>query len=113
MDLSKLQQTGLAEKEAKTYLALLELEDARVSDISEKTKINRSLCYSILHGLAEKGIVSYILKNNVRFYRAAEPAKLQSILDEKKRILISLLPELQAFHTPSPKKPTLDILLNT
>ncbi|HJX50186.1 MAG TPA: helix-turn-helix domain-containing protein, partial [Candidatus Nanoarchaeia archaeon] len=110
MDLEKLKQIGLTEKESKIYLALLELEDALVSEIAEKTKINRSLLYSILSGLSEKGLVTYILKNNTRYYRAIEPQKILSFIEEKEKTLRSILPELIALHKPRKEKPIVEIL---
>ena len=110
MEIEKLKQIGLSEKESKVYLALLELEDALVSEIAEKTRINRSLLYTILNDLANKGIVTYILKNNVRYYRAAEPTKMLSMLKEKEKILESILPNLIELHKPRTKKPIVEIL---
>lgn len=110
MNVEKLKQIGLNEKESKVYLVLLELGDALVSEIAGKTKINRSLLYTILSELAEKGIVTYILKNNVRYYRAAEPDKLLAMLKEKEKIFESILPELTALHKPKKKKPIVEIL---
>jgi len=110
MNIEKLKQIGLNDKESKVYLALLELEDALVSEISDKTKINRSLLYSILAELVDKGLVTYILKNNTRYYRAAEPEKILSMLKEKEKALQSILPELVALHRPRAKKPIVEIL---
>ncbi len=110
MNIEKLKVIGLNEKESKVYLALLELEDALVSEISEKTKINRSLLYSILTGMANKGTVTYILKNNMRYYRAVEPQKLLSLMKEKEKTLTEMLPELIALHKPRAKKPIVEIL---
>ncbi len=106
----KLRQIGLNEKESKVYLALLELEDSLVSEIFKKTKINRSLLYSILEGLSEKGMVTYIIKNNVRYYRAAEPQKIFSMLKEKEKIFESILPNLISLYKPRKKKPVVEIL---
>ncbi len=106
----KLRQIGLNEKESGVYLALLELEDALVSEISKKTKINRSLLYSILESLSGKGMVTYIIKNNVRYYRAAEPQKIFSMLKEKEKIFESILPNLIELHKPRKKKPVVEIL---
>lgn len=110
MDIEKLKEIGLNEKESKVYLALLELEDALVSEISDKTKINRSLLYDVLNDLTKKGIVTYILKNNVRYYRAAEPEKIMAMLKEKEKIFAVMLPELLALHKPRTKKPIVEIL---
>jgi predicted DNA-binding transcriptional regulator len=106
--IEKLQQIGLNEKECKIYLALLEAETV-VSDIAQKTKINRSLLYTLLTQLMQKGIVSYIIKNNVRHYRAAEPEKILSILKEKQQIFRSLLPELHAYKGIKKKKPIVEV----
>lgn len=106
----QLKSIGLNEKESQVYLALLELEDALVSEIADKTRINRSLLYSVLAELAGKGIVTYILKNNTRYYRAAEPEKLLALLKEKEHNFRTLLPELLLLHQPKTKKPTVEVL---
>ena len=110
MDIDKLKEIGLNDKESRVYLALLELEDALVSEIAEKAKINRSLLYTILQSLSKKGIVTYILKNNVRYYRASEPQKILAMLKEKEKVLTSIMPELIALHKPMKKKPVVEVL---
>jgi len=110
MDIEKLKHIGFNDNEAKVYLALLQLEDALVSEIAEKTKINRSLLYTILDVLIKKGIVTYILKNNVRYYRAAEPNKILTMLKEKEKMFASILPEILSLHKHKNKKPIVEVL---
>ena len=110
MDIEKLKEIGLNEKETKAYLALLELGDSLVSEIAKKTGINRSLLYTIMSDLEKKGMVSYILKNNLRYYRAVEPTKILSILKEKEKNFASILPELIKLYKPRKKKPVVEIL---
>ena len=110
MDVEKLKQIGLNEKESKVYIELLQAGDSLVSKIAERTKINRSLLYTVLLNLANKGIVTYIIKNNVRYYRAAEPNKILSMLKEKEKIFESILPDLTELHKPRTKKPIIEIL---
>jgi sugar-specific transcriptional regulator TrmB len=110
MDMEKLKQIGLNEKESTVYVELLQAGDSLVSQISEKTGINRSLLYSILSGLAKKGIVTYIIKNNVRHYRAAEPDKILSMLKEKERMFESMMPDLLELYKPRTRKPVIEIL---
>jgi len=110
MDTEKLRQIGLNEKESKVYIELLQAGDSLVSEISEKTRINRSLLYTVLSDLANKGIVTYIIKNNVRYYRAAEPSKILSMLKEKEKIFESILPDLAELHKPRTKRPIIEIL---
>lgn len=110
MDIEKLKQVGLSEKESEIYLALLELDDALVSEIAEKTKINRSLLYSILSDLIDKGLVTYVLKNNTRYYRAVEPQKILNFLEEKEKAFRSILPELMSLHKSRKDKLIVEIL---
>lgn len=111
MDLEKqLQDIGFDAALSKAYLALLEMEDSTVSSVAEKTKINRSLLYSILQRLLDKGLASYILKNGIRYYRAAEPTKILAELQEKQKTMKSLMPTLLAMHSPKTKRPVSEIL---
>jgi len=110
MDIEKLKQIGLNEKESRVYAVLIQAGDSLVSEISQKTGINRSLLYSVLSDLANKGIVTYIIKNNVRYYRAAEPNKILSMLKEKEKAFESILPDLMELHKPRTKRPIIEIL---
>jgi len=63
MQLQKaLEQFGLNKKQAKVYLAVLELGSATVNIISNKSGIARSSCYDILNSLIKKGIASSFKK---------------------------------------------------
>ncbi len=106
----KLEQIGLNQRESSVYLALLERGDCLVSEIAKTTKINRSLLYSILDNLVNKGVTTYIIKNNIRFYRAVEPNKILSILKEKENVFESILPQLMSIQKPMTKKPIVEIL---
>jgi sugar-specific transcriptional regulator TrmB len=95
MEIQKiLQNLGLEEKEAKVYLALLKLGGATATKIAEKTNLDRTLIYQLANKLIEKGLVSYIIKNNVKYFSAANPAKLTQDLKEKEKQLQKALPEL-------------------
>ncbi len=91
-----LQHLGLEEKEAKTYLTLLSLGEATAARLAEKTSLDRTLMYQLTNKLIEKGIVSYIIKNNVRYFLAADPEVLLKNLQEKEELFKKVLPELKA-----------------
>ena len=76
MDISILIKAGLTNRESEAYLALLQLQEALVSEISKKTKENRTHIYDTLNSLIEKGFVSYVIKNGKKYFRAAPPEKL-------------------------------------
>jgi len=73
----------LSGSEIKVYFALLEIESSTVGPIIEKAKVPHSKIYSILDKLKEKGLVSFVIKNNVKHFQASDPKNLISILSEK------------------------------
>ena len=55
-----LTEIGLNEKQAKVYLAVLELGGSKVTEIAALSKVHRVTVYDILKSLMEKGLVSSI-----------------------------------------------------
>lgn len=95
MDLQKtLQDLGLEEKEGKVYLSLIKLGEATATTIGEKANLDRTLIYQLANKLIEKGLVSYIIKNNVKYFSASNPKKLLENLKEKEAQLQKAMPEL-------------------
>ena len=109
MDTKQLLQLGLSEKEANAYLELIRKREATVSELSKRIQINRTVLYYVLEGLVQKGLASYIIKNNLRVYHPAEPDKLLSILKEKEKIATAIIPELAKLYSPESKKPIIEI----
>src|SRR3989338_11107775 len=89
-----LKELGLSEGEAKVYLALLRLGESQVNKVKTETKIHRTTIYDFLDKLIKKGLASYVVKNNVKFFSASHPSSLDSLLKEKKEKLEETLPEL-------------------
>ncbi len=96
--IESLENFGLSKKESKVYLACLELDDSLASDISLKSNLPRTLIYDLLERLIDLGIVSYAIKNNRKYFRAAHPQELIRILKEKEKTLQEVLPQLEKLH---------------
>jgi len=94
MNTKTLEKLGLEEKEIKIYLGLLKLNNATATKISDETRIERTLCYSIVNKLIDKGLVSYIIENNVKYFKPAPPERLMQDLKEKEEELKAIMPEL-------------------
>ncbi|MFZ2882675.1 MAG: helix-turn-helix domain-containing protein, partial [Candidatus Moraniibacteriota bacterium] len=105
MLLEKLQIAGLSEKEAKVYVAVLELGEATIAEITKKSKIKRSTIYDILNTLKEKGIISQTRLNKRPIFLAENPKKMLEKLEEKKRGLEEAVPELLSIMNLLDKKP--------
>jgi sugar-specific transcriptional regulator TrmB len=110
-----LLKIGLTGNEADIYLALLELGPSLVSKIVEKTKINRTNIYDRIERLINKGLVSYVIKNNRKCFYAAKPERIMRYLEEKEERLIdekeavqTILPELEKIQ-PLIKEETVEV----
>ena len=90
-----LQKLGLEEQEVKTYLALLDLGESTATKLAERTGIGRVHMYQIVNRLIEKGIASYIIKNNVKYFSASDPEIFIKDIQQKEQDLQKILPELQ------------------
>lgn len=102
MVVEELQQIGLTSGEAKAYLALLELGSTTVGPVARKTKISYSKIYEVLSRLIDKGFVSIVVRNNVKYFQAATPRQLYSYMDQQEQSLITqrnklrkLIPQLE------------------
>lgn len=62
-----LKYVGLDEREAKIYLALLDLGPSNMSAIAKKTEIFRPVLYKLIPALEARGIVSRVVKKSGAF----------------------------------------------
>lgn len=99
----KLIGIGLSSGEAEVYLQLLKQKNQTANNISKETKINRSVVYSILDGLVDKGLISFVLINNIKHFSACNPNYLKDFLKDRENILKEILPNLKAI-SPSEKR---------
>jgi len=96
-----LESLGLRGNDANTYSSLLSLKDATAYEISKKTGIHRGNVYDSLNRLVEKGLVSYVIKNKVKHYEAAEPTRLLELLKEKELVLQKIIEDLREKEKPT------------
>ncbi|MFH1327180.1 MAG: helix-turn-helix domain-containing protein [archaeon] len=89
-----LKEIGLQEGEITVYLALLKLKDSTATQITKHTGLHRSHIYDLLEKLKEKGLVNFVIKNNVKYFRAASPNRLLEFIKEKETKIKKILPEL-------------------
>ncbi len=75
---------GLNQKEARIYLAALELEEASVQEIAKKSGVKRTNVYYILDDLKEKGFMFELKSSKRTLFKAESPEEILS--NFKKRI---------------------------
>jgi len=100
-----LQGLGLQEKEAAIYLALLELGESSVAEISKKSGIKRPTAYLLLSSLVEKGFVSQVMKERKKIYTPARPQKLITDTQFKLTELQQIMPQLDSLFLKKEGKP--------
>ncbi len=84
---ARLQELQLSKNEAKVYLALVTLGEAKASDVARESGVAREKTYRILKSLVDKGFAKMI-QGNPRRWRAEDPLKLfyKRIEESKNRI---------------------------
>lgn len=90
-----LKLIGLTDGEIKIYLALLELGNSTTWNITKKSKVSGSKVYEVLERLMQKGLVSSVIKNNVKYFEAASPERILDYLEEKKDAIDSEKTKIQ------------------
>lgn len=94
MEIQFLREVGFTDNETRVYLELLKSGEALASELSDRTGVNRTLAYQILNNLMKRGLASYVIKNNVKYFKAAHPSKLSHFLKEKELNIQKLIPDL-------------------
>ncbi|MFA6022663.1 MAG: helix-turn-helix domain-containing protein [Candidatus Pacearchaeota archaeon] len=103
MDKKLLQNIGLTEGEVKVYMALLKLGESKKSELSKESGISSSKIYEVADKLQKKGLIGYISKDNIKYFRAMEPKRILDFFNEKtsqfheqKKALEKFIPELES-----------------
>jgi sugar-specific transcriptional regulator TrmB len=80
-----IENIGLTNGESDVYLALLELGLSSTGRITKEAGISSSKVYEVLQKLISKGLVSYVIENNIHYYSATPAERLINLLDEKQK----------------------------
>lgn len=105
MHIDELKKAGLSENEAKVYLAALELGETSVYRLAKKSGVKRTTTYLAVENLKEKRLMGEFHRNNVVICYAENPKKLTEHLEERKKSLEKIMPELLAFTNLIDRKP--------
>lgn len=106
METRILRKIGLTETEIKVYLALLKLGTTSAGKIFHETGIHRKNLYDALDKLINKGLVTYVKENKIKFFQSKNPENILNYLeeqkakiDEEKDEIQKLMPELKEKFT--------------
>lgn len=85
---------GLNDKEARVYIALLQLGKASAYSVSLKSGLKKPTTYMILDELLKKGLVLKIPKAKKQQYIARSPEEFFSMMEDRLKSAKKALPEL-------------------
>lgn len=102
MDTKALKDIGLTDGETKVYLTLSKLGETKTGPLAKEAEVSSSKVYKILDRLQKKGLVGFVTKNKVRYFKATEPERIidyvnekQREMEENKKTIEGLIPQLR------------------
>jgi len=104
-----LKDIGLKGTEIKAYTTLLQIGSASVSKIAEKSQLDRSQTYDILDKLLSKGLITFVKKNNVKYFQPLRPSALLDLLRKKEEELMKELPKLNNLYNQKEEETQVDV----
>jgi sugar-specific transcriptional regulator TrmB len=121
---AELAEAGLEPKEARFYLAALNMDSATIAQLAEASRISRTNAYDIAKRLARRGLVSLIEGGSQHggpkargrprtVVRVADPQRLLDEWSQRRRVLDSVVPQLRAFHAKAGTAPRVRYLEGT
>lgn len=115
---NELEKMGLSKAEANVYISLLKIGSSTAGSVIKENGLRKSTVYESLGRLLEKGLVSYVIKNNTKYFQATDPDKLLDFLEERKREIDenkeqikNIMPELRSIGSPLKPKAEAHVFL--
>lgn len=111
---AELKKAGLLnDKQARVYLALLELGPSPVQKIARKAGVARATTYVVIDCLIKNGLISKSMQGRRPLFTAESPQQLLRLLERKQQALTSyqwdlqqLIPTLKALHNNGLHEPS-------
>jgi sugar-specific transcriptional regulator TrmB len=92
-----LRKIGLTEGEIRVYEALAFIGKSSTGPIMDKSGISSSKVYLILEKLIQKGLVSFVIENNVKQFQVANPKNITEYIDKQQVELEKTKKESETF----------------
>ncbi len=94
----QLTRLGLNGRQARVYLAMLQLGPASAIEIAKYTKFKHPTVYDVLDVLEERGLITESLVNGRKVFAPEDPSAFLRIEEERKSALESVLPDLRDLY---------------
>lgn len=104
--IAPLKDLGLSDKEARVYLALLQLGPSTPYRIAKKSHLKRPTAYVIAEELVEKGLIVHVPGEEPKRYIARTPEGFIESAETKIVNARKILPELKSLQGGTSEKPS-------
>ena len=81
--IENLTKLGLTNGEARVYLSMIQIGPSKVGKIVELSRVSYSKIYGVLDRLISKGLASYSIQNNIKYFQSLEPTRLNDYVEKK------------------------------
>ena len=105
--IAQLKGLNLTDKEARVYLALLELGPSTPYKIAKRSRLKRPTAYVIAEELVEKGLIIQVTGEKNKLYIARSPETYFEDAEKKLQSAKKILPELLALQRKTSEKPNI------
>lgn len=89
-----LKEIGLSNWETQAYLGLLELGQVTTGPLVKKCQVPQSKIYGVLENLISKGLVSYIIKGQIKYFQASSPKRILDLFKQKEKQVSQIIEEI-------------------
>jgi len=114
---NQLKEMGFSQKEARIYLASLELGEAAIQDIASRAGVSRASTYLVIEALKARGLVCLLEEGKKKLYCATPPSALEDliekeshVIEKKKKRLGKIMPMLFALMNAESERPHIQYL---
>lgn len=90
-----LKRLDLTDTEINLYKTLLREGEGTASALAKQADIHRRLAYDKVASLQEKGLVSYVDRENKRIYKPTDPHRLEELVEDRREQLNELEHQVQ------------------
>jgi len=97
-----LSKIGLSEKEIEAYLLVVKHNEITAGEMAKICAESRTHTYDVLNKLLQKSLITYVVKNNIKYFKATSLQKLLDYLKEKEAIIkeeekevLKIIPEIK------------------
>lgn len=99
---------GFDEKEAKVYLALLEIGRGTATEISKQAGLKRAIIYHVLERLKKRGYAQELREGKVKHFSASDPTRVLQNASAAAESLRVVLPMIKALQDKGRDKPRIE-----